>query len=461
LKKRFNTYFPSLFIFGELMVVLTMFFAAFYVSNTDLPLAKNELLGIGLSLLVWVFISSFTRDFKIGRAVGFYHTFKKAFRSVFLFISCIALAWVLIESEKTFDRHFLTTFFLLLFVWISIYRVTVHLVLDRYRTFGGNIRRSVIVGYDQLGFDLFKLLSKRPQFGIRVKGFFSIRNEVEENFSYPLLGTVEQLFSKEYTGLDFIYISDKVSSDIKTQILDFADENLIKVKLLPEIKLDVLKSLVLRRYEHISVIDLNQIPLDNLFNRLVKRSFDIVFSLAIVLLVMSWLYPIIGVLIKWNSRGPILFKQRRHGANNEVFNCYKFRTMVKNDEADEKWATKDDYRITRIGRFLRRSSIDELPQVFNVLLGQMSVVGPRPHPIKLNESYQNRVQKYANRHSFKPGITGLAQSMGFRGEIKEFHQMNSRVRLDRFYLQNWSFWLDIKIITKTIISLYKGQDLAY
>lgn len=441
--------------------MLVMFFGAFYVSNSSLSIGKRELMGLMYCLASWVILALFTRDFKIGRAVDFYHTFKKAFRSVFFFISTVSLAWVLIDSEQSFNRHFLTTFFLLLFVWISIYRVSVHLVLDRYRTFGGNIRRSVIVGYDQLGFDLFKLISKRPQFGIRVKGFFSVKAEEDEHFSYPLLGHIDQLITKDYSHLDFIYISDKVSSEIRAKVLDFADEHLIKVKLLPEIKLDVLKSLVLRRYEHISVIDLNQIPLDGLFNRVVKRSFDIVFSSIIILLVMSWLYPIMAMLIKLDSKGPVLFRQKRHGANNEVFNCYKFRTMVKNAEADEKWASKDDYRITKTGRFLRRSSIDELPQVFNVLFGQMSIVGPRPHPIKLNESYQDKVQKYANRHSFKPGITGLAQSMGFRGEITEFYQMNSRVRLDRFYLQNWSFWLDLKIIFKTIVSLYKGQDLAY
>ena len=176
---------------------------------------------------------------------------------------------------------------------------------------------------------------------------------------------------------------------------------------------------------------------------------------------MSWLYPLVALLIKLDSKGSAIFKQNRHGENNSVFICYKFRTMYKNDEADEKWATVDDYRITKVGQFLRRSSIDELPQIFNVFLGHMSVVGPRPHPIKLNEAYQNKVQKFTNRHRFKPGITGLAQSMGYRGEISQFHQMNSRVRLDRFYLQNWSFVLDIKIIFMTVVSLYKGQKYAY
>ncbi len=417
------------------------------------------LLTLGICSFIWITLALFTRDYKIGRAVSFYYTFKKAFTSVFLFVSIIALLWVFVENNQI-DRHFLISFILLLFVWVSIYRATVHLVLDRYRTFGGNIRRSVIIGYDELGFNLYKLIQKRPQFGIRVKGFLSLNGE-KEKLDYPLLGDISLLESDELAKLDFIYISDKISTEIKNSVVNFADENLIKVKLLPDIKLDVLKSIVLRRYEHVSVIDLNHLPLDGLLNRILKRTFDLLFSIVVVVGIMSWLYPIIALLIKIDSKGPVIFKQGRHGENNSVFTCYKFRTMYKNELSDEKWATKNDYRVTKVGQFLRRTSIDELPQIFNVLLGQMSVVGPRPHPIKLNEAYQDRVQKFANRHSFKPGITGLAQSMGYRGEISQFHQMNSRVRLDRFYLQNWSFVLDIKIIIMTLISLYKGQDYAY
>lgn len=459
MKNRFNTYFPPLFVFGETILLIVLFFGAHFVAYSSFRLNGTMALSLGICAFIWVILSLFTRDYKIGRAVGFYYTFKKAFTSVFLFVSIISLLWVFVENNQI-DRHFLISFILLLFVWVSIYRTTVHLVLDRYRTFGGNIRKSVIIGYDELGFNLYNLIQKRPQFGIRVKGFLSLNGE-KERLEYPLLGDLSLIKSNELSELDFIYISDKISTEVKNSIVNFADENLIKVKLLPDIKLDVLKSIVLRRYEHVSVIDLNHLPLDSLLNRVFKRAFDLIFSLVVIVGIMSWLYPLIAILIKLDSKGPVIFKQNRHGENNSIFSCYKFRTMHKNDEADEKWATVDDYRITRIGQFLRRSSIDELPQIFNVFLGHMSVVGPRPHPIKLNEAYQNKVQKFANRHSFKPGITGLAQSMGYRGEISQFHQMNSRVRLDRFYLQNWSFVLDIKIIVMTVVSLYRGQEYAY
>lgn len=410
--------------------------------------------------MLWSAITLLNKSYKVGRAVSFYSTFQKAFTSVFIFISFLSLFWLFSEKDAV-DRHFLMSFVLLLFVWLSIYRVAVHLILDKYRTFGGNIRRAVIVGYDELGFKLYNLLQKRPQYGIRVKGFFHDKHLENQQQEFPVLGDVEDLFKLKERDIDFIYISDKVSRKLKNAIVQYADHHLMKVKLLPEIKLDVLKSLVLQRYENISVIDLNQLPLDNIFNQMAKRVFDIVFSSFVILFLLSWMYPLMGFMIKKGSKGPILFRQKRHGKNNQVFYCYKFRTMSVNEEADTKWATKDDYRITTFGKFLRKTSLDELPQFFNVFLGQMSIVGPRPHPLKLNETYEPQVQKYAKRHAFKPGITGLAQAMGYRGEIIAYHQMNSRVRLDRFYLQNWSFWLDLKIIIQTVRALYKGQEWAY
>ena len=173
------------------------------------------------------------------------------------------------------------------------------------------------------------------------------------------------------------------------------------------------------------------------------------------------MYPLFGLIIKLESKGPILFKQLRHGKGNAPFYCYKFRTMIENSEADFTWASKNDPRVTKFGAFLRKTSLDEFPQFFNVLIGNMSIVGPRPHPLSLNKTYESKVEKYAKRHAYKPGVTGLAQAMGYRGEITDYYQMSSRVRLDRFYLQNWSFVLDVKIIFLTVYALMKGQKLAY
>ncbi|RLD21721.1 MAG: hypothetical protein DRI54_08935, partial [Bacteroidetes bacterium] len=173
--------------------------------------------------------------------------------------------------------------------------------------------------------------------------------------------------------------------------------------------------------------------------------------------ILSWLYPLLFVIIKVNSKGPVLFKQMRTGMNNEPFVCYKFRTMEENKQADVQQAIGNDPRVTKIGRFMRRTSIDELPQFINVLFGEMSVVGPRPHMLKHTEEYSKEVGKFMQRHAIKPGITGLAQAKGFRGEIKNLNLLKSRVKLDRFYVENWSLNLDLKIIFMTFRSVFSAH----
>ena len=180
-----------------------------------------------------------------------------------------------------------------------------------------------------------------------------------------------------------------------------------------------------------------------------------------LLAIFSWLYPIIFILIKINSKGPVFFVQRRNGLKNRPFGCIKFRTMSFDRNAKFIQATKNDARITGVGKFLRKSSIDELPQFINVFLGNMSLIGPRPHPIKLNEEFSLLISNIMSRHYVKPGITGLAQCMGYRGETQTLADMENRVRLDRHYIENWSFWLDIKIIFLTVVSLMRGSDKAY
>jgi putative colanic acid biosynthesis UDP-glucose lipid carrier transferase len=195
--------------------------------------------------------------------------------------------------------------------------------------------------------------------------------------------------------------------------------------------------------------------------QMLKRSFDIALSLGLMLFVFSWLFPLIAILVKITSRGPVFFQQLRHGKNNVPFFCYKFRTMYINDQADTKQATRNDPRVTWIGKFLRQSSLDELPQFFNVIRGEMSIVGPRPHAMPMNYRFSAEIDNFMFRHTVKPGITGLAQAKGFRGETKDFYDIYSRCKLDIFYVNNWSPILDLKIIIWTIFSLLLDKSKAY
>jgi len=236
----------------------------------------------------------------------------------------------------------------------------------------------------------------------------------------------------------------------------------VKIRIVPYVSHFSFLSVKLTNYNTIPVLTFQRGPLSFWYNRLIKRFFDVGFSLIIIVLILSWLIPLVYLLNLLSGDGASLFFiQRRTGMDNKPFSLIKFRTMKKNDEADAKQVTKNDNRITTIGKFLRCSSIDEIPQFFNVLIGNMSVVGPRPHMLFHTDIYKEMVKKFMVRHTVKPGITGYAQVNGFRGEIKKTRDIKERIKMDIYYIENWSFSLDMKIIFLTIINLLKGDKAAY
>ena len=277
------------------------------------------------------------------------------------------------------------------------------------------------------------------------------KNEIKESNSFVLEHRIDEIYAS-ISALNNREIND---------LIYFADNNLKTVKFLPDSKNTFLRNLAVEYYDYIPIISLRTIPLDKEVNKRLKRVFDVVFSMLIIVFLLSWLTPLIALLIKLESKGPVFFKQKRNGLNYEEFYCYKFRSMHLNPIADLEQVQKNDPRITKIGKFIRKTSIDELPQFFNVLLGDMSVVGPRPHMVSHTEMYAKSVDKFMVRHFIKPGITGLAQTNGFRGEVETEKDIINRVKYDIFYLENWSLLLDIKIIFATVINAIKGEKKAY
>ncbi len=251
----------------------------------------------------------------------------------------------------------------------------------------------------------------------------------------------------------------QISNSLK-ELFEFADYILKIIKFIPDTNEIFSKNLKVDYYELFPVLSLQKTQLHNPIIKGVKRAFDVVFSLFVILFILSWLIPVLAVLIKLESKGPVFFKQGRPGLDEEEFFCYKFRSMQVNGFT-EKEASKNDPRVTKMGKLMRKTSMDELPQFFNVLLGDMSVVGPRPHLWSQNKAYASKIKKYMVRHYVKPGITGLAQVKGFRGEIETEEDMVNRIKLDVFYIENWSMIMDFKIIFQTVINIFKGEDKAY
>jgi putative colanic acid biosynthesis UDP-glucose lipid carrier transferase len=456
MKKRFDVYFPWLFTISDFLAsLLSLALANFFLQRIQV-LGQTQFSAFLPLALLWILISILRKNYKIGRTDEYDQTLSSLSISLLWFLGATAILWTPLQvgNYRWIQIGSLGTIMGLL---MGIFRVAVHMMLRKYRASGNNYQNAVIVGKGTTSPKLVDVLRIRKDFGINFLGYFDDQSDCEQTRG----GIVELFNQAPKLNLDLIYIHEKLDAGLVKQVIDFAEEHYIKVKMIPGQSLQLEKSLSFSRYGDFFVINVNEIPLDSLLNRMAKRVFDLAFAGMVTLFILTWLIPLVGFLIKLESRGPIFFIQKRNGLNNRVFNCLKFRSMTPNDYADSLQATKEDPRVTRIGAFLRHTSLDEMPQFLNVIMGDMSIVGPRPHTLPMNEAFKNQIVRYNARHKIKPGITGLAQVKGYRGEIENTFQIRSRVRLDAFYINNWTFLLDIEIMIKTVYELIFNRENAY
>jgi len=405
--------------------------------------------------LAWVILSIYSNFYEVYRFTREVKILSLVLTQMVLFTLVIfAISGFYQELNISYKR--VLSYILTVFLGITFFKFAIYYLLQKYRVaFGGNYRRTVILGANKKTHALENFFNKNPEYGyIHTKTFnLKEKNLINLNDCFRFIHEQE---------IDEIYCSISELSNLQIgEVVDFADNNLKILKFLPDNKEIYSKKLKYEYYDYLPILSMRNIPLEESLNRVVKRGFDILFSSFIIVFILSWLTPIIGILIKLESRGPIFFKQSRNGFNYEEFNCYKFRSMTPNQDAHLYQATRGDQRITKIGKFIRKTSIDELPQFFNVLFGDMSVVGPRPHMVSHTSMYAKKIDKFMVRHFVKPGITGLAQISGFRGEIESDKDIIGRVKYDIFYIENWSLLLDLKIITRTFLHAINGDDKAY
>ncbi|ESU24184.1 wcaJ protein [Flavobacterium enshiense DK69] len=339
---------------------------------------------------------------------------------------------------------------------ISAVKLSIYYLLKEFRVvYGGNFRTVVIIGNSKSVSQLSDFFNDNPDYGYKLVKVFNLdhekKSQIESCFDFVQNDKIDEIYCS---------LSDLTNEDVN-RFVDFTDNNLKVLKFLPDNKEILSRNMKFDYYGYIPVVSLRHIPLDKTANKAIKRAFDILFSLIVIFGVLSWLTPILAFLIKKESKGPVFFKQRRNGLNYHEFDCYKFRSMRPNEIADLEQVSKNDPRITKVGRFIRKTSMDELPQFFNVLIGDMSVVGPRPHMVSHTEMYAKSVDKFMVRHFVKPGITGLAQTNGYRGEVENNKDIINRVKYDIFYLENWSLLLDLKIIFMTVYNAIRGEEKAY
>lgn len=448
---RFSKYFPLIFLVIDLCCLNTSILLASQLEFDSLITIKDyQYIQVVLNLL-WVVIF-----FSVGlgnndRNKGLLSILNKVLNGLVINLSIVFALWFIFQPNDYSRRFFFITY-LLFALLIPLWRAIWHYAIRYYRKKGFNIRRVIIIGSGEATEEIKKDIDGNPEMGYTFQGELSDENISEEK--------LEKVIKENEPDLIICCINNLTGSQIK-EIIDCSENQLVKVNLVSKISQLKSYNFSIDQFGNTPILKVNPIPLDKISNRVLKRIFDFIFSIFVFILLLSWLIPLIGLLIKFESKGPIFFKQKRHGKDNKFFTCWKFRTMTYQKNAEFKQAQKNDNRITKVGAILRKTSIDEIPQFINVFLGDMSVVGPRPHPIKLNEEFQPKIDRFWQRHAVKPGITGLAQARGFRGETAEFSDMSGRVKLDRFYVKNWSLVLDIKIIFLTVYSIIQGDKNAY
>ncbi len=445
--------FKILLFLSDILLLNLSLFTAFYVHDNSF-FATDRVGFIYLiiySNLAWLFLVMVSAPY--GLTKGW--TVSKILKNqvAFLFIHLLVIASLVIFFNKNYSPFQIALIYLVFTPLFFGYR----LILFYFRKLStGAIpnHNFLIIGRNSLSHEVRKFYLMNPELGYRFKGYVEIKKK-----DFPLEEI--QTICAAHNIHEIFCCAPSVKEGELNDLINFGLDSLIKVKLIFESPSKDQHSIQLERFDKSPGIDVATLALDETRNQFLKRGFDLLFATLFGILVLSWLIPLVGLIIKMDSRGPIFFIQQRNGMGNTPFGCIKFRTMVPNKESDEKQATKTDPRITKVGRFLRKSSIDELPQFINVLIGNMSLIGPRPHPIKLNEKFMVSIKNLMSRHYVKPGVSGLAQCMGYRGETKDLADMENRVRLDRYYIENWTFWLDIKIIFLTVVSLIRGSDKAF
>ncbi|HRN99233.1 MAG TPA: undecaprenyl-phosphate glucose phosphotransferase [Flavobacterium sp.] len=405
----------------------------------------------------WALSAYFLKFYAVYRFTTPVEILSKLLSQAILFL-LLVIAYFPFSKESVFSGSAIALFVAVSFFLITISKFLFFYYLKKYRIVtGSNFRTAIIIGYTPEAVRLKEVFMTRNDYGYRFLAFFSDKQDGPQ-----IKGRVADVpaFVLE-NRVDEIYCSlNEMSNESLRDLIDFADEHKKAIKFIPDSKEIFSKNLKIDYYEMFPVLSIRKTLLHDPIAVAFKRTFDLVFSLMVIVLLLSWLTPILAILIKLESPGPVFFRQGRPGFNELEFFCYKFRSMKMN-KTTEKEASKNDPRVTKIGRFMRKTSIDEMPQFLNVLLGDMSVVGPRPHLWSQNKAYGNRIKNYMMRHSVKPGITGLAQVRGYRGEIETDEDMINRIKYDVFYIENWSLILDFKIILQTVINIFRGEEKAY
>lgn len=440
---------------GDVLLLFICFFLFLIFSSEhnwiEENFTKKYLFLLSLS---WSYISISSGLYNLNRIERFEESFNKLTQSIAL--QTLILFLILFASNSNRDNYFSVVYIMLLFsLTVFTWHFILTFILKNIRNSDTHFRKAVVIGDTETGREFNNVIITHKGYGYKSLGLFddSRLNETIEDAKNKIRNNEAE---------DVFFALAISNSELLSELIDLCERNFVAFKIVPDLNATFQRKLTIENMGLMPVITLGDHPLNNYFNLIIKRVLDVVISLLIVVFIFTWLFPLISLMIKLNSKGSVFYFQKRSGINNKIFNIIKFRTMYVSETDDEFQQVKsNDSRVTRVGKVLRKFNLDELPQIFNIIIGNMSLVGPRPHPLKLNDEHELFIDRYLSRHKVKPGLTGLAQVRGFRGNTQSRTLMEKRIQADLFYIENWSFWLDIKIISLTFWNMIKGDKNAY
>jgi undecaprenyl-phosphate galactose phosphotransferase/putative colanic acid biosynthesis UDP-glucose lipid carrier transferase len=462
---RLSRYFKLCFLLWDILLLNIAIFLSFiarYEHFDRMNMKEVQTISL-LSNLIWIALLLYKDYYRTIRIERIETILIRTFQMILIHIALIAV-FVVVLKYSEISRLRMLYFYLIFFTFLFASRVFFMKILKFIRAKGYNYKNVIIIGANDAGENIRKILSKDLTYGYRILGFFDDKVDPFAPISLPVLGGFDAVQDYISTNnIDEMYIALHIDNiKIIHHLTALCERYMVRIKFIPDFQQYTRSRKVeITFYENTPVLMLRKEPLEGTLNLLIKKGFDLVFSFGVIVLIFPWLFPILIILIKMDSPGPVFFKQERSGRENQSFACLKFRTMKVNKFSDTVQATNGDSRVTKMGAFMRRTNIDELPQFLNVLWGNMSVVGPRPHMLVHTEQYSELINNYLVRHYAKPGITGWAQVNGFRGETKELIDMKDRVDHDIWYIENWSLLLDFKIIFQTVFNVFRGEENAY
>ena len=464
--QRFNKVLKSCVLLGDLILLnlLLWGFELFFGNRFWCDNCGSILQGMALITLCYLLCNMHSGVILHRSVVRPEQIMIRVLRNMVPFVLLSICLLLLFHFEFSYSRLF-GLFYIILILVIVSYRLAFRYFLELYRKQGGNVRKVILIGSHENMQELYHAMTDDPTSGYRVLGYFEDFPSDRYPSDVSYLGHPQEVnnFLEQNVGrVDQLYCSlpSARSAEI-VPIINYCENHLVRFFSVPNVRNYLKRRMHFEMLGNVPVLSIRREPLELLENRIVKRTFDIVCSTLFLCTVFPFIYIAVGIAIKMSSPGPVFFKQKRSGEDGKEFWCYKFRSMRVNTQCDTLQATEHDPRKTRIGEIIRKTSIDELPQFINVLKGDMSIVGPRPHMLKHTVEYSQLINKFMVRHFVKPGITGWAQVTGYRGETKELWQMEGRVMRDIWYIEHWTFLLDLYIMYKTVYNAIHGEKTAY